>query len=129
MNVCIRLQTFVSFTYRYLESPIWTNEILFYKKKKSTTLTQTSSLSVCAWRRKTMMRYFSFSDSYFITLSLTYDMERIFILDDRIIRWKLSHTDELKWMPKKSIDLHVDGFLLRYLDTVDVEGINMLAFF
>lgn len=30
-------------------------------------------------------------------------------------------------MPKKSIDLHVDGFLLRYLDTV--EGINMLAFF
>lgn len=32
-------------------------------------------------------------------------------------------------MPKKSIDLHVDGFLLRYLDTVDVEGINMLAFF
>lgn len=31
-------------------------------------------------------------------------------------------------MPKKSIDLHVDGFLLRYLDTVDVEGINMLAF-
>lgn len=32
-------------------------------------------------------------------------------------------------MPKKSIDLHVDGFLLRHLDTVDVEGINMLAFF
>lgn len=32
-------------------------------------------------------------------------------------------------MPKKNIDLHVDGFLLRYLDTVDVEGINMLAFF
>lgn len=32
-------------------------------------------------------------------------------------------------MPKKSIDLHVDGFHLRYLDTVDVEGINMLAFF
>lgn len=32
-------------------------------------------------------------------------------------------------MPKKSIDLHVDGFPLRYLDTVDVEGINMLAFF
>lgn len=32
-------------------------------------------------------------------------------------------------MPKKSIDLHVDVFLLRYLDTVDVEGINMLAFF
>lgn len=32
-------------------------------------------------------------------------------------------------MPKKSIDLHVDSFLLRYLDTVDVEGINMLAFF
>lgn len=32
-------------------------------------------------------------------------------------------------MPKKGIDLHVDGFLLRYLDTVDVEGINMLAFF
>lgn len=32
-------------------------------------------------------------------------------------------------MPKKRIDLHVDGFLLRYLDTVDVEGINMLAFF
>lgn len=32
-------------------------------------------------------------------------------------------------MPKKSIDLYVDGFLLRYLDTVDVEGINMLAFF
>lgn len=32
-------------------------------------------------------------------------------------------------MPKKSIDLHVDGFLLRYLDTVDVEGINMLALF
>lgn len=32
-------------------------------------------------------------------------------------------------MPKKSIDLHVDGFLFRYLDTVDVEGINMLAFF
>lgn len=32
-------------------------------------------------------------------------------------------------MPKKSIDLHVDGFFLRYLDTVDVEGINMLAFF
>lgn len=127
MNVCIRLQTFVSFTYRYLESPIWTNEILFYTKK-STTLTQISSLSVCAWRLKTMMRYFSFSDSYFITLSLTYEMERIFILRDRILRWKLSHTDELKWMPKKSIDLHVDSFLLRYLDTVDVEGINMLAF-
>lgn len=32
-------------------------------------------------------------------------------------------------MPKKSIHLHVDGFLLRYLDTVDVGGINMLAFF
>lgn len=96
----VAIQTFVSFTYRYLESPMLINLNKKLQRLHNNVIYQS---------------LFTFSDTFFITRSLTFYMERIypffsteFYSENLVILMTVSECQ------RRNMDFHVDSFRLRY---------------
>lgn len=109
----VAIQTFMSFTYRYLESPMLINLNKKLQRLHNNVIYQSL--------------FHVFRHLLYNTVTDLLYGTSISILLDRILQWKLSNTDDRKWMPKKKYRLPCWQFSFKIPRRTPLM-INMLVF-